>query len=140
MCIVRSFVSGFAVFLFLIISVTCRASGTGAAPDEYTELWYGSVLTASFRVAVCVKPDGALRGVVYLKPLTGDVDVYHIYGHLENNCFRATHSSGHLFTGRLTGPDTMQAKIRLSSGKKLSLEGRRKHGVKVTSDCAPLDN
>lgn len=118
----------------------CRASGTGAAPDEYTELWYGSVLTASFRVAVCVKPDGALRGVVYLKPLTGDVDVYHIYGHLENNSFRATHSSGHLFTGRLTGPDTMEAKIRLSSGKKLSLEGRRKHGVKVTSDCAPLDN
>ena len=56
MCIVRSFVSGFAVFLFLIISVPCRASGTGAAPDEYTELWYGSVLTASFRVAVCVKP------------------------------------------------------------------------------------
>ena len=137
MCIVRSFVSGFAVFLFLIISVPCRASGTGAAPDEYTELWYGSVLTASFRVAVCVKPDGALRGVVYL---TGDVDVYHIYGHLENNSFRATHSSGHLFTGRLTGPDTMEAKIRLSSGKKLSLEGRRKHGVKVTSDCAPLDN
>ena len=89
----------------LIISVPCRASGTGAAPDEYTELWYGSVLTASFRVAVCVKPDGALRGVVYLKPLTGDVDVYHIYGHLENNSFRATHSSGHLFTGRLTGPD-----------------------------------
>ena len=131
MCIVRSFVSGFAVFLFLIISVPCRASGTGAAPDEYTELWYGSVLTASFRVAVCVKPDGALRGVV---------DVYHIYGHLENNSFRATHSSGHLFTGRLTGPDTMEAKIRLSSGKKLSLEGRRKHGVKVTSDCAPLDN
>ena len=77
MCIVRSFVSGFAVFLFLIISVPCRASGTGAAPDEYTELWYGSVLTASFRVAVCVKPDGALRGVVYLKPLTGDGDVYH---------------------------------------------------------------
>lgn len=140
MCIVRSFVSGFAVFLFLIISVPCRASGTGAAPDEYTELWYGSVLTASFRVAVCVKPDGALRGVVYLKPLTGDVDVYHIYGHLENNSFRVTHSSGHLFTGRLTGPDTMEAKIRLSSGKKLSLEGRRKHGVKVTSDCAPLDN
>ena len=140
MCIVRSFVSGFAVFLFLIISVPCRASGTGAAPDEYTELWYGSVLTASFRVAVCVKPDGALRGVVYLKPLTGDVDVYHIYGHLENNSFRATHSSGHLFTGRLTGPDTMEAKIRRSSGKKLSLEGRRKHGVKVTSDCAPLDN
>ena len=140
MCIVRSFVSGFAVFLFLIISVPCRASGTGAAPDEYTELWYGSVLTASFRVAVCVKPDGALRGVVYLKPLTGDVDVYHIYGHLENNSFRATHSSGHLFIGRLTGPDTMEAKIRLSSGKKLSLEGRRKHGVKVTSDCAPLDN
>ena len=140
MCIVRSFVSGFAVFLFLIISVPCRASGTGAAPDEYTELWYGSVLTASFRVAVCVKPDGALRGVVYLKPLTGDVDVYHIYGHLENNSFRATHSSCHLFTGRLTGPDTMEAKIRLSSGKKLSLEGRRKHGVKVTSDCAPLDN
>ena len=140
MCIVRSFVSGFAVFLFLIISVPCRASGTGAAPDEYTELWYGSVLTASFRVAVCVKPDGALRGVVYLKPLTGDVDVYHIYGHLENNSFRATHSAGHLFTGRLTGPDTMEAKIRLSSGKKLSLEGRRKHGVKVTSDCAPLDN
>lgn len=140
MCIVRSFVSGFAVFLFLIISVPCRASGTGAAPDEYTELWYGSVLTASFRVAVCVKPDGALRGVVCLKPLTGDVDVYHIYGHLENNSFRATHSSGHLFTGRLTGPDTMEAKIRLSSGKKLSLEGRRKHGVKVTSDCAPLDN
>lgn len=140
MCIVRSFVSGFAVFLFLIISVPCRASGTGAAPDEYTELWYGSVLTASFRVAVCVKPDGALRGVVYLKPLTGDVDVYHIYGHLENNSFRATHSSGHLFTGRLTDPDTMEAKIRLSSGKKLSLEGRRKHGVKVTSDCAPLDN
>ena len=140
MCIVRSFVSGFAVFLFLIISVPCRASGTGAAPDEYTELWYGSVLTASFRVAVCVKPDGALRGVVYLKPLSGDVDVYHIYGPLENNSFRATHSSGHLFTGRLTGPDTMEAKIRLSSGKKLSLEGRRKHGVKVTSDCAPLDN
>ena len=129
MCIVRSFVSGFAVFLFLIISVPCRASGTGAAPDEYTELWYGSVLTASFRVAVCVKPDGALRG-----------DVYHIYGHLEKNSLRATHSSGHLFTGRLTGPDTMEAKIRLSSGKKLSLEGRRKHGVKVTSDCAPLDN
>ena len=98
MCIVRSFVSGFAVFLFLIISVPCRASGTG------------------------------------------DVDVYHIYGHLENNSFRATHSSGHLFIGRLTGPDTMEAKIRLSSGKKLSLEGRRKHGVKVTSDCAPLDN
>ena len=140
MCIVRSFVSGFAVFLFLIISVPCRASGTGAAPDEYTELWYGSVLTASFRVAVCVKPDGALRGVVYLKPLTGDVDVYHIYGHLWNNSFTSTHSSGHLFTGRLTGPDTMEAKIRLSSGKKLSLEGRRKHGVKVTSDCAPLDN
>ena len=140
MCIVRSFVSGFAVFLFLIISVPCRASGTGAAPDEYTELWYGSVLTASFRVAVCVKPDGALRGVVYLKPLTGDVDVYHIYGHLENNSCRATYAAGHLFTGRLTGPDTMEAKIRLSSGKKLSLEGRRKHGVKVTSDCAPLDN
>jgi len=136
---VRSLFPGFAVFLFLLFPLSCAASDTGAAPDEYTELWYGSVLTSKFRVAVCVKPDGALRGVVYLKPLGGDVDVYHIYGRLQNNQFRATHSSGHLFTGRLTGPDTMEAKVRLGSGKKFNLEGRRKHGIKVTSDCAPLD-
>lgn len=110
----------------------------GAGPDEVTELWTGTIYTASYRVAVCVRPDGALRGVLYLRGYTGNVDVYHIHGHVTGNRVEASHSSGHHFTGRLDGGDAVTGTIRLKSGMSINLKGHRRKGVPVTPDCAPM--
>lgn len=66
---------------------------------EVTELWTGDVLTASFRMGMCFAADGKLRGVVLLRSSNGQVDVYHVYGSVQNNTFSATHGSGHKITG-----------------------------------------
>ena len=54
---------------------------------EVTELWTGDVLTASFRMGMCFAADGKLRGVVLLRSSNGQVDVYHVYGSVQNNTF-----------------------------------------------------
>lgn len=110
-----------------------------SGPNETTELWQGKVLTAKFRVGMCYSPDGKARGVLLLKHRNGQEDVYHLYGTLRNNAFELTHSSGHYFSGKLTGPGTMEGKAKLSGGMSLSLKGTRTRNAPVIAeDCAPL--
>lgn len=106
---------------------------------QITELWQGKVLTASFRAGMCFDPLGKARGVLILRHKNGQEDTYHLYGTIKNNAFDLSHSSGHYFTGRLTGPDSMEGKVKLSNGLKLGLEGRRIQNAKLLApDCAPL--
>lgn len=104
-----------------------------------TELWEGRVLTARFRVGMCFEPGGDVRGVLILKHLNGNEDTYHLYGKLKGDNFDLSHSSGHYFNGQLTGPDSMEGKVKLSNGMKMTLKGSRTRNVTLKApDCAPL--
>lgn len=128
------------VLLFVFGASCCFGQDTVVSgPGMETELWEGKALTARFRVGVCYKPDGSARGVLLLKHRNGDQDTYHLYGTLKNNEFYLTHSSGHVISGRLAGPDAMEGKAKLSSGLRLSLSGKRTRNVPlIAADCAPL--
>ena len=110
-----------------------------SGPGEVTELWTGKVLTATFRAGMCFGADGKARGVLVLRHANGQEDVYHLYGGIRANAFDLAHSSGHSFTGRLTGPRSMEGRVKLKNGLSLSLEGERTPDVPlVAEDCAPL--
>ena len=110
-------------------------SGAG----EVTELWTGKVLTATFRAGMCFGADGGARGVLILRHANGQEDTYHLYGHIRANAFDLSHSSGHSFTGRLTGPGSMEGRVKLKNGLALNLEGTRERDVPLAADdCAPL--
>ena len=110
-----------------------------SGPGEVTELWTGKVLTATFRAGMCFGADGKARGVLILRHANGQEDTYHLYGGIRANAFELTHSSGHSFTGRLTGPRSMEGRVKLKNGLSLSLEGERTPDVPlVAEDCAPL--
>lgn len=139
----------FRVFLFFHIMAfalfgmsTASIAGpptTSTGPEHVTELWEGKVLTATFRTGMCFSPDGKARGVLILRHANGNEDVYHLYGTIKNNSFDLSHSSGHFFNGRLTGRDTMEGKVKLNNGLKLSLEGKRiQDAPLLAKDCAPL--
>lgn len=131
------------LILFVLMTFFAVCAGavetTVTSGDRTTELWQGKALTAIFRVGICYGKKGQAQGVLLLRHRNGKEDVYHLYGTLKNNEFYLTHSSGHKFEGRLTGPDRMEGKARLSSGMRLSLNGKRQRNVPlVASDCAPL--
>lgn len=132
--------SGLLAVIFLWGGVFAQAEETTiTGPDHSTELWRGKVLTASFRAGMCFGHDGKARGVLILKHSSGQEDVYHLYGTMKNNEFDLSHSSGHYFSGKLTGPGTMEGKAKLSNGMKLNLKGERLQNVRLkASDCAPL--
>lgn len=106
---------------------------------EVTELWTGKVLTATFRAGMCFGADGKARGVLLLRHANGQEDTYHLHGHIRANAFDLSHGSGHTFTGRLTGPASMEGRVKLKNGLALNLEGTRKPDVPLLADdCAPL--
>lgn len=110
-----------------------------SGPGEVTELWSGKVLTATFRAGMCFSADGRARGVLLLRHANGQEDVYHLKGTIRSNTFDLAHSSGHVFAGRLTGPHSMEGRVTLKNGLRLSLEGTRTLDVPlVAEDCAPL--
>ncbi len=110
-----------------------------SGPGEVTELWTGRVLTATFRAGMCFSADGKARGVLLLRHANGQEDTYHLSGSIRANAFELSHSSGHSFTGRLTGPRSMEGRVRLKNGLRLSLEGERTPDVPLLAeDCAPL--
>lgn len=111
-----------------------------AAPAhaEHVEVWTGSVLSATFRVGMCMRPDGALRGVFLLTHKNGDTDTYHIYGRVTDNTFKASHASGHTFWGDLSDPGTVHGKMRIKRGMRFSFEGKRHYNARVSADCTPL--
>lgn len=130
-------------FLFLCLFAPDCSLGAGAkiirsGPAERTEQWEGKALTATFRVGMCFSPRGKARGVLILRHANGNEDQYHLYGTINNNVFALSHSSGHYMSGELTGPDSMEGKIRLKNGLRLSLRGRRVQDAPVLAeDCAP---
>ena len=110
-------------------------SGSG----EVTELWTGKVLTATFRAGMCFGSDCKARGFLILRHANGQEDPYHLYGSIRANAFDLSHSSGHSFTGRLTGPHSMEGRVKLKNGLSLNLEGERSLDVPLAAeDCAPL--
>ena len=116
-----------------------QKSGTSDSPVEVRELWTGSLYSSTYRVGVCVSPQGKVRGVVHLRLYNGKVDVYHIDGTVQNNEIEAHHSSGHKFKGRLVSADTVEGVISLKNGMNIKLEGKRTHDIALApEDCAPL--
>lgn len=123
-----------------LIPAQCPAAGgenTGGTV-EVTELWTGDVLSASFRMGMCFSASGKLRGVVLLRSANGQIDVYHVYGSVQNNAFSATHGSGHKISGRFLSRDSVEVKIRLGNGMRFTTVARRSQDVPLTDDCAPL--
>lgn len=115
------------------------AETTRSNSDHSTELWQGSVLTATFRAGMCFGRDGNARGVLILRHKNGKEDTYHLYGRLEGNEFNLSHSSGHHFSGEITGANTIKGSVKLSNGLRLGLSGDRKVNVPLAAeDCAPL--
>lgn len=138
-------------FLYMFAICACVAFGmygasanaaprtTVTGPEHSTELWEGRVLTATFRAGMCFAPNGAAKGVLLLKHANGQEDAYHLYGRLQDNEFTLTHSSGHFFSGKLTGPDSMEGKVKLKNGLKMSMKGKRiRNAPLLAEDCAPL--
>lgn len=112
---------------------------TVSGPEHRTELWEGKVLGATFRAGMCFTPRGAAKGVLLLRHANGNEDAYHLYGRINRDEFDLTHSSGHFFSGKITGPDSMEGKARLKNGLRLTLKGKRATDVPLMAeDCAPL--
>lgn len=134
----------FNILLTLVLGVFLSSSAFCAdtivsGPGLRTEQWTGRVLTAKFRAGMCFEDNGKARGVLILRHANGNEDVYHLYGHIKNNEFELSHSSGHHFEGRLTGPESMEGKVKINKGPRLSLSGKRVLNVHLAaSDCAPL--
>ena len=137
--------------IFSAAALLCALCGAGplwaagaqktitSGPGEVTELWTGKVLSATFRAGMCFGADGKARGVLILRHANGQEDPYHLYGHISANAFELTHSSGHSFTGRITGPRSMEGRVKLKNGLTLNLEGERTLDVPLAAeDCAPL--
>lgn len=104
-----------------------------------TELWEGTVLTASFKAGMCFTTNGSAYGVLILKHANGSEDIYHLNGSIKNNSFDLAHSSGHYFKGRLTDSNNMEGTVKLNNGLKLSLKGKRILDVPLAKeDCAPI--
>lgn len=145
-----SLVPALGALLLLLAGGVAQAAEASAAPEaaaktitsgsgEVTELWTGKVLTATFRAGMCFGANGKARGVLILRHANGQEDTYHLYGSIRANTFDLAHSSGHSFTGRLTGPRSMEGRVRLKNGLRLSLEGERALDVPLLAeDCAPL--
>lgn len=135
-----------ALAALLLLPFLCAGLARAAAPattvsgkDHATELWEGKVLTASFRAGMCFAPNGGARGVLLLRHANGNVDVYHLKGVMRNDEFNLSHSSGHFFSGKMTGPDSMEGKVKLKNGMRFTLKGRRHRDVPLLAeDCAPL--
>ena len=138
----RSFFLAAFACLFVMQAAPALAQGPKtikSGSGEVTELWTGKVLTATFRAGMCFRTDGKARGVLILRHANGNEDTYHLYGHIRDNAFELTHGSGHSFTGRLTGPKSMEGRVKLKNGLALNLEGTRELDVPlVAEDCAPL--
>lgn len=146
MNLARSFSRAALACLFVLLVAAAAPAAEKAAPrtiksgsGEVTELWTGKVLTATFRAGMCFRSDGRARGVLILRHANGQEDTYHLYGHIRANAFELTHGSGHSFTGRLTGPGSMEGRVKLKNGLSLNLEGTREQDVPLAAeDCAPL--
>ncbi len=106
--------------------------------EETTELWTGSILTATFRAGVCTKKDGTARGVLYLTHANGNTDVYHVYGHKKDNLFELSHSSGHSGQIRESEDGSLKGIVRIKNKYKFNVKGRSQLHVQLTDDCAPL--
>ena len=131
----------FAAFIFAAVlpGISRAADAIVTGPGERTELWTGRVLTAKFRAGMCFEDNGKARGVLILRHANGNEDAYHLYGHIRNDTFELSHSSGHHFAGRLVSPDEMEGSVKISKGPKLSLSGKRVLNAPLAaSDCAPL--
>lgn len=134
----RVFLAAALGCLAVFPAVRSAPAAEAAAGHEVTELWTGKVLTATFRAGMCFRADGKARGVLILRHANGQEDTYHLYGHVRANAFDLTHGSGHSFTGRLTGPKSMEGRVKLKNGLSLNLEGTREQDVPLADDCAPL--
>lgn len=120
-------------------SAAPMAPATPAVPvAEYTEVWEGKVLSATYRVGMCTRADGTVRGVFLLTHRSGETDVYHLNGSVRDHSLTARHHSGHELTADLRDPSTVRGKMRLKNGMSFSLDARRHPNAPVTDDCAPL--
>ncbi len=136
----------FALILTLLLSPCVQHQTASAEPGivksgsgEVTELWQGKVLTAKFRAGMCFAQNGKARGVLLLTHANGQTDTYHLYGTIKNNEFNLSHGSGHVFTGKITGKNSMEGKVRLKGGMSLNLKGARTIDAPLQAeDCAPL--
>ncbi len=135
----RLVLCGLAAALFAA-PVPLLAEPLPGAPgsEESVEVWSGSILSATFRVGMCTRPDGALRGVFLLTHKNGNTDVYHLYGRVRDLEFEARHASGHVIWGDLSDPGTVRGKMRIKGGMKFSFEGKRQYNARVSADCTPL--
>lgn len=131
-------------------SVAQASPGPAAGPDkkppqtppaELRELWTGGIYASSFRVGICIEPDGEARGVLLLRVPSGNVDVYHFRGRrADDGTISLRHPSGHSFTGSFSDDDTVRGTGLLKNGFKATLQGTRTHNAPLTPDtCRPLD-
>ncbi|MBR4741785.1 MAG: hypothetical protein IK079_02645 [Desulfovibrio sp.] len=123
----------------IVLSLALIFLGSNVYASEKTELWSGSIYTSTFRCGICTRPDGQARGVLLLKTMFGQVDVYHLYGSIKNGKMDLRHSSGHHVQGVVTGPESVKGTITLGTGRVISFTGKRKLNVPLTADCSPLD-
>ena len=125
------------VSLLLVLLVVFCAKPSVASAQERQELWSGSIYTSKFRCGFCFADNGKARGVLLLRTLTGQVDVYHLYGTISGNHVDVRHSSGHHVLGDILGNE-VEGSITLGTGRTISFQGKRETRVQLApDDCAP---
>ncbi len=127
---------------FFLLAMPARATAGSAHPvneqGERTELWTGKVLSATFKAGICTRPNGAVRGVFWLRHANGDVDVYHVYGFRNGEEVEVRHPSGHIFRARVTPDGNLSGKVRIKNRIGLTMKGSSQRDVPLSDDCAPL--
>ena len=102
------------------------------------EVWSGKLYSSTYRAGVCLGEDGGLRGVLYLRTSSGQVDTYHFIGRHDQGRVLARHHSGHEFQGQLDNNTEVSGTIILSNGFKIKLTGQREAQAQLTENCGPL--
>ncbi len=110
-------------------------SAEAEAGTERRELWTGSLYSSTYRAGVCIDARGNLRGAVYLKQVSGDVDRYTISGHVDGDRITASHHSGHSFKGRFVSPREVKGELTLKNGQKLEVRAQRSMDPEVDAHC-----
>lgn len=136
-----------AVWLTSLFGLTCPVWGEKnkqVTTDQFTELkeiWSGSLYSSTYRAGLCIAADGKVRGVLHLRLSDGKIDEYHFYGHIKDDRIEVSHSSGHVFKGRLMARDVVEGDVSLKNGMTVHLKGKRSHDVRLApTNCAPLTN
>jgi hypothetical protein len=109
-----------AAVVVLMAVLTAWSSGSGVSGA-----WEASVMGSKIKVQAR-QEGGAIKGVAHVHSVLGAKDTYHFTGVVNKGKIRASHHSGHSFSGKLTSDGRLIGVLRTKGGKRVAVNAVRK--------------